>query len=345
MALIRRNIIRVLLLSVSLLMVVDLPAEAARGDTLAQVKARGVLRCGVSEGVAGFSAMNAAGRWAGIDVDFCHAVAAVALGSAERVAFIPLKASARFPALRTGGVDLLSRNTTWTLTRESTLDVRFPGILFYDGQAFMVPKKSGVTSVAGLDGTTVCVEKGTSSEVHLADYFAARKLSVKPLVLDSPGEVASAYFKGLCSAYTGDAAHLSAIRLLVSGRAQDHVILPERIAKEPLGPVVRATDEMWLMLVRWVLFSLIAAEEYGVTQGNVKERMRDPAIARALEPGTDVSIAIGVEPGWVERAVLSVGNYGEIFERNLGAQSPLGLERGLNRLWTQGGLMYAPPVR
>ncbi|SAL01525.1 extracellular solute-binding protein [Caballeronia arationis] len=345
MAPIRRIIKRVLLLSLLLFIVADPPAQAARGDTVAQARSRGVLRCGVSEGVAGFSARGAAGRWAGIDVDFCHAVAAVALGGADRVAFVPLRASARFPALRTGTVDLLSRNTTWTLVRESTLDVQFAGVLFYDGQAFMVPKKSAVTSVAGLGGATVCVEKGTSSEAHLADYFAARKLSVTPLAIDSVSEVANAYFNGRCSAYTADAAHLSAIRLLVPGRAEDHVILPERIAKEPLGPVVRATDDAWLTLVHWVLLSLIAAEEYGVTQGNVKERMRDPAIAKALEPGTDVSTALGVEPGWVERAVLSVGNYGEIFERNLGARSPLGLERGVNRLWTQGGLMYAPPVR
>jgi general L-amino acid transport system substrate-binding protein len=345
MALIRRIIIRLLLLCLPLLMVVDPPVQAARGDTLAQARSRGFLRYGVSEGVEGFSAKDSAGRWAGIDVDFCHAVAAAALGSADRVAFVPLKASARFPALRTGVVDLLSRNTTWTLVRESTLDVQFAGVLFYDGQAFMVPKKSGLTSVSRLDGTTICVEKGTSSEVHLVDYFAARKLSVKPLAIDSVSDVVSAYIKGLCSAYTADAAHLSAVRLLLPGRAQDHVILPERIAKEPLGPVVRATDETWLVLVRWVLLSLIAAEESGVTQGNGKERMRDPLIAGPLEPGTDVSTAIGVEPGWVERAILSVGNYGEMFERNLGARSPLDLERGLNRLWTQGGLMYAPPVR
>lgn len=342
---IRRIIKRAILWSLLLFVVVDSPAQAARGDTVAQARSRGALRCGVSEGVAGFSVRDATGRWAGIDVDFCHAVAAAVLGDAARVAFVPLRASARFPALRTGTVDLLSRNTTWTLVRESTLDVRFAGVLFYDGQAFMVPKQGAVTSVAGLDGATVCVEKGTSSETHLADYFAARKLSVKPLAIDSVSEVANAYFKGLCRAYTADAAHLSAVRLLVPGRAADHVILPERIAKEPLGPVVRATDDAWLTLVRWVLLSLIAAEEYGVTQGNAKERMRDPSIAKALEPGADVSMALGVEPGWVERAVLSVGNYGEVFDRNLGAQSPLGLERGLNRLWTQGGLMYAPPVR
>jgi general L-amino acid transport system substrate-binding protein len=272
-------------------------------------------------------------------------VAAAALGNADRVTFIALKASARFPALRTGMVDLLSRNTTWTLVRESTLGVQFAAVLFYDGQAFMVAKKSGVKRVADLDGATVCVEKGTSSEAHLVDYFATRKLSVKPLVVDSASEVADAYFAGRCSAYTADATHLSAARLRAPAGVQDYVILPERIAKEPLGPVVRADDDTWLTLVRWVLFSLINAEENGITQDNVRERMSDPVVARMLDPGSDVTSAIGVEPGWVARAVQSVGNYGEIFDRNFGPRSPLNLERGLNRLWTQGGLMYAPPVR
>jgi general L-amino acid transport system substrate-binding protein len=282
MTLIGRMIAKVLPLTLLLAMAIGLPAYAANGDTLTQARTRGMLRCGVSEGVAGFSAKDAAGRWIGIDVDFCRAVAAAALGSADRVTFLPLKASARFPALRTGMVDLLSRDTTWTLVRESTLGVQFAGVLFYDAQALMVPAQGDVRRVADLDGATVCVEKGTSSEVHLVDYFAARKLSVKPLVIDSAHEAADAYFKGRCRAYTADASHLSAVRLHAPGGANQYVILPERIAKEPLGPVVRADDETWLTLVRWVLFSLIAAEEYGVTQSNAGERLRDPLVARVL---------------------------------------------------------------
>src|SRR5258705_1226629 len=238
-------------------------------------------------------------------------------------------------------VDLLSRNTTWTLVREATLGVQFAGVLFYDGQAFMVPKQRGANAVAALDGATVCVEKGTSSEIHLGDYFAARHLSVKPLVVDSASEVANAVFAGSCSAYTCDGSALAAARLRAPGGAQAYTILPEQISKEPLGPVVRDDDAHWLTLVRWVFFSLIAAEEANVTRENVGERMRDPVVARAFDAGDDVSKAIGVEPGWAVRAVQSVGNYGQMFDRNLGPGSSLNLERGLNRLWTQGGLMYA----
>jgi general L-amino acid transport system substrate-binding protein len=345
MAFFRRVVNTLLLLAFPLLMLAATPADAANGSTLSQMRSRGMLRCGVSEGVAGFSAKDAAGRWSGIDVDFCRAVAAAALGDAQRVSFVALRASARFPALRTGVVDLLSRNTTWTLARESTLAVQFPAVLFYDAQAFMVAKTSRAKQVADLAGTTVCVEKGTSSETHLADYFAGRKLTVTPLVVDSEREVAAAFFAGRCSAYTADATHLAAVRQRAPGGAEGYVILPERIAKEPLGPVVRADDDTWLTLVRWVLFSLITAEEYGVTQANVRERMRDPAVARALDPGADVATALGIDAGWVARAIAGAGNYGEIFDRNLGSNSSLNLERGLNRLWTQGGLMYAPPVR
>lgn len=342
---VRRIVKRLWLGTLPLLAAAGLPAHAADGDTLAQARSRGTLRCGVSEGIAGFSAKDAAGRWSGLDVDFCRAVAAAALGRADKVTFVALKASARFPALRTGVVDLISRNTTWTLARESTLGVQFAGILFYDGQAFMVPQQGAPKSIAALDRATVCVEKGTSSEEHLAAYFAAKRLSVSPLAVDSATEVADAFFAGRCLAYTADASHLAAVRLRGRGGSQAYVILPERISKEPLGPVVRNDDQQWLTLVRWVLFSLIAAEENGITQSNVRERMRDPLLGAALEPGDDASKALGVDPGWAVRAVQSVGNYGEMFERNLGAQSPLKLERGLNRPWTQGGLMYAPPMR
>ncbi|MBB1631441.1 amino acid ABC transporter substrate-binding protein [Cupriavidus sp. UME77] len=342
---VRRIVKRLWLGTLPLLAATSLPAHAADGDTLAQARSRGTLRCGVSEGIAGFSAKDAAGHWSGLDVDFCRAVAAAALGRADKVTFVALKASARFPALRTDVVDLISRNTTWTLARESTLGVQFAGILFYDGQAFMVPQQGAPKSIAALDRATVCVEKGTSSAEHLAAYSAAKRLSMRPLAVDSAAEVADAFLAGRCLAYTADASHLAAVRLRGRGGSQAYVILPERISKEPLGPVVRNDDQQWLTLVRWVLFSLIAAEESGITQSNVPERMRDPLLAAALDPGDDASKALGVAPGWATRAVQSVGNYGEMFERNLGAQSPLKLERGPNRPWTQGGLMYAPPMR
>lgn len=339
------HIRRLLLATLPLLIVVPSVAHTANGDTLMQVRSRGTLRCGVSEGIAGFSAKDPSGRWSGIDVDFCRAVAAAALGNADRVTFVPLKASARFPALRTGSVDLLSRNTTWTLARESTLSIQFAGVLFYDSQALLVPTKSGVKTAAALGGSTVCVEKDTSSETHLTDYFSAQRSTVKLLVADSATDAATAFYAGRCSAYTADASRLATVRLLAPTGAQTYVILPERISKEPLGPAVRDDDPNWLTLVRWVLFLLITAEESGITRENVREHMHDPLVTRALDPGDDIDTVIGVEPGWEVRAIQSVGNYGELFDRNLGAHSTLNLDRGLNRLWTQGGLMYAPPLR
>ena len=324
------------------------PAPAAAGDTLVQIKARGALRCGVSEGIAGFSAKNASGRWSGLDVDFCRAVAAAALGDAEKATFVPLKASQRFPALETGVVDLLLRNTTWTLGREAGLKVTFAGVLFYDGQAFMVPKTGGARTIAELNGATICVEKGTTHAQTLADDFAARGLRVTPLVIDSATEVADALFAGRCRAYTSDSSQLAAARLRAPGGPQAYVILPDRISKQPFAPVVRRGDDDWATLVRWVLFSLLAAEENGITRDNVRamrESASNPAVRRALGESAEFGRALGVDPDWVLRAIQSVGNYGEMFDRNLGARSPLNLERGLNRLWTQGGLMIAPPVR
>jgi general L-amino acid transport system substrate-binding protein len=320
-------------------------AEAADGETLINVKARGVLHCGVSEDVAGFSSRDAAGQWTGIDVDFCRALAAAALGDGNKVEFVPLKASARFPALQTRQIDVLTRNTTWTLLREGALKVQFAGVLFYDSQAFMVPGQDGQQSVASLKGATVCVQKDTSTLDHLIAYSTANGLSIKPLVMDSANESSRAFFAGRCAAYTADASYLNALRLRAPGGAAAFVILPERIAKEPLGPVVRGGDDPWLSLVRWVLLTLIAAEEIGVTRENLQTRMRDPFVQQALVPDDTATRTIGIEPGWTLRALQSVGNYGEMFDRNVGAHSPLGLERGINGLWTHGGLMYAPPIR
>jgi general L-amino acid transport system substrate-binding protein len=320
-------------------LLIALASFAAAGETLAQIKSRGSVRCGVSEGIAGFSTQEKSGRWAGLDADFCRAVAAAALGDAEKVAFIPLRASARFPSLKLGQIDLLARQTTWTLQREAALRVQFAGILYYDGQGFMTPA-AGAKSISQLNGATICVEKGTTHELNLADYFAARRLRVKPVVVDSTAGVADEFFAGRCKAYTSDVSQLAAVRLRAQ-KPQAWSILSERISKEPLGPAVRRGDDDWLALVRWVLFALVAAEEHGITQKSAGE----PAAERLLSTDAEINKALGVEPGWAARAVRSGGNYGEIFDRNVGKQSALKLERGLNRLWTDRGLMYAPPFR
>lgn len=318
------------------------------GETLDAVKSRGWVRCGISEGIPGFSERDASGQWSGFDVDFCRAVAAAALGDVKKVVFVPLKASERFPALQGRVVDLLLRNTTWTLGREAGLKVQFPGILFYDGQAFMVPKKTDVKKVVQLNGATICVEKGTTHVQNLADFFNSRGMKVTPLIVDSTADVTSAFFAGRCSAYTSDASQLAATRLRAPGGPQSFDILPERISKEPLGPVVRRGDDDWFTLVRWVLFTLIAAEEADVTQDNItailKEK-RDPVLRRVFGINGGLGKALGVGDDWAVQAVKAVGNYGEMFERNVGQGSVLKLERGLNRLWTQGGLLYAPPLR
>ena len=325
-----------------------LSVTAQAGETFDAVKSRGQLRCGVSEGIAGFSERDASGHWTGFDVDFCRAAAAAALGDARKVVFVPLKASERFPALQGRVVDLLLRNTTWTLGREAGLKVQFPGILFYDGQAFMVPQKNNLKKIAQLNGATICVEKGTTHVQNLADFFGARGMKVTPLIMDSTADVTAAFFAGRCSAYTSDASQLAAMRLRAPGGQQSFDILSERISKEPLGPVVRRGDDDWFTLIRWVLFALIAAEEADVTQDNItsilKEK-RDPVLRRVFGIDGGFGKSLGVGDDWAVKTVKAVGNYGEMFERNVGRDSALKLERGLNRLWTQGGLMYAPPLR
>jgi general L-amino acid transport system substrate-binding protein len=338
----------IVLLVVCNLFLAGVALTARAGETLDAVKSRGRLRCGVSEGIAGFSEKNAAGRWSGLDVDFCRAVAAAVLGDAEKAAFVPLKASERFPALQNRAIDLLLRNTTWTLEREAGLKVQFPGILFYDGQAFMVPKKAGIKKLSQLNGTTVCVEKGTTHVQNLADFVVAHDMKVTPLVIDSAAGVASAFFSGRCSAYTSDASQLAAMRLQAPGGPQSVEILSERISREPLGPVVRRGDDDWFTLVRWVLFALIEAEEAGITHDNITgilKETHDPVVKRILGSEGGFGKALGVTNDWAVRVVKAVGNYGEMFERNVGKSGSLKLDRGLNRLWTQGGLMYAPPLQ
>lgn len=324
-----------------------LGACAHAGQILDSVKARDQLRCGVSEGIPGFSEQDGSGRWRGLDADFCRAVAAALLGDAEKVKFVPLRSSTRFPALQARKIDLLVRNTTWTLTREALLQVQFPAVLFYDGQAFMVAKSSGITRLADFREGTVCVGKGTTHEGNLADHARIHGLAWQPLVIDSAPAVAEAFFAGRCQAYTTDAAELAAMRLRAPGGADGFVILPERISKEPLGPVVQGDDPQWTSLVRWVLFALVLAEEHGVTQANVETKVREFGGATGLLlSGHDrrLARALGAQDDWVIRAVRAVGNYGELYERNLGAASELRIERGLNRLWSDGGLMYAPPI-
>ncbi len=322
--------------------------HASGGTTLAGVKARKVVRCGVSEGVPGFSARNEAGRWVGLDADFCRAVAAAVLGDGEKVEFVPLKASERFPALLSGTIDLLARISTCTLGREAGLRVMFPGTIFFDGQSFMVPAASGIREIRQLDGAAICVEKGTTEERYLPDYFAAHGMRYRPLVIDSSNGVVDAFFAGRCQAYTSISSQLAAARSRAPGGAGKYVILPARISMEPIGPVVRRGDDEWYTLVRWVLYALIAAEEVGVTRDNVltiRNTAANPGMRRALGVGGGFGREMGLDDEWALRAVRSVGNYGEMYDRNLGPRGALPLDRGLNRLWSKGGLLYAPPFR
>jgi general L-amino acid transport system substrate-binding protein len=324
-----------------------LSSPSLAGEVLAGIKIRDQLRCGVSEGIAGFSARDTEGRWHGLDADFCRAVAAATLSDARKVEFVPLKASTRFPALQARRIDLLARNTSWTLTREALLKLQFPAVLFYDGQAFMVAKASGITRLAELREGSVCVEKGTTHELNLADHAREHGLALHALVIDSASEAAAAFFAGRCRAYSSDASQLAAARLQAPGKPANFVILAERISKEPLGPVVSQGDEQWASVVRWVLYALVLAEEHGMTQANIEDRIQHlQSPLGALLRGEDLRLAsaLGVQPDWALRAVLAGGHYGELYERNLGEHSPLAIERGLNRLWNAGGLMYAPPL-
>jgi general L-amino acid transport system substrate-binding protein len=325
-----------------------LAAPAHAGKTLDAIKARGQVVCGVSTGVAGFSQADSSGNWAGLDVDVCRAIAAATLGDANKVKWVPLNSQQRFTAIQSGEVDILSRNTTWTLTRDASLGLNYAGVTYYDGQGFMVPAKTKVKSAKQLKGATVCVQSGTTTEKNLTDYSRANGLNLKPVVFDKFEAANAAYFSGRCQAYTTDASGLASVRNKEAKTPADHVILPELISKEPLGPAVRRGDDEWFAIVRWVVFGLLEAEEYGITKANVEAMQKDskdPAIGRLLGTTEDTGKLLGLDKEWLARAVKSVGNYGEIFERNVGPKSVLGLPRGSNNLWSKGGLMYAPPVR
>jgi len=320
---------------------------AMAGSDLDAIKARGLLVCGVTTGVAGFAAANSQGKWTGLDVDVCHAVAVAIFGDDDKVKFVPTTAQQRFTSLQSGEVDLLVRNTTWTLTRDTALGFDFTGVNYYDGQGFMVPKKLGVKSAKELNGATVCVAPGTTTELNLADYFRANKMTFKPVVIEKVEEVRAAFFAGRCDVYTTDASALYSTRVANAPTPDDYVILPEIISKEPLGPLVRHGDNQFADIVRWTLFAQIEAEEFGITSKNVDEMLKsdNPTIKRILGVTPGMGKALGVDEKWVYNIIKQVGNYGEMFERNVGMGSPLKIARGLNALWTQGGLQYAPPIR
>ena len=327
-----------------------LAAPAAHaGKTVDAIKARGQVVCGVNTGLAGFAAADSAGKWSGLDIDVCKALAAATLGDAEKVKYVPLNAQQRFTALQSGEVDVLARNTTFTLTRDASLGLSATVVNYYDGQGFMVPVKSKMKSAKQLKGQTVCVQSGTTTEKNLTDFSKANGLNIKPVVFEKLEAAENAYFTGRCIAYTTDASGLSSTRSKVAKDPKEHMILPDLISKEPLGPMVRRGDDEWFAIVKWVIYGTLEAEEYGVTQANVdqmKATSTDPVIQRLLGGGNeDTGKLLGLDKDWMTRVIKSVGNYGESFERNVGPNTPLNLPRGINNLWNKGGLMYALPVR
>jgi general L-amino acid transport system substrate-binding protein len=322
-----------------------LAAGGAQAQSTQEAVARkGYVQCGVNVGLAGFSQPDSQGIWRGIDVDVCRAVAAAMFGDASKVRYTPLTAQQRFTALQSGEVDILSRNTTWTLARDAGLGLNFVGVNYYDGQGFMVPKKLKIKSAKQLNGATVCVQPGTTTELNLADYFRANKMKFKPVVIEKLEEVLNAYFSGRCDVYTTDLSGLVAVRASRAPRPDDHLILPEVISKEPLGPAVRHGDDRWFDIVKWSLYAMIEAEELGLSSKNIEQQAGapNPSVQRFVGATGDLGKMLGLDNRWAVHIVRQVGNYGESFDANL---KPLGFERGLNKLWTQGGLMYAPPIR
>ncbi len=320
----------------------------AGAATLDDVKARGKLNCGVSTGLVGFAAPDANGNWEGFDVTVCRAVAAAVLGDSQAVEFIPTTGKTRFTALASGEVDLLARNTTWTFSRDTDLKFEFVGVNYYDGQGFMVPKGLGVTSAKDLDGATVCIQTGTTTELNLADFFRSNNISYEPVPIETNAEAQQQYLAEACDVYTTDASGLAATRATFEA-PDDHMLLPEIISKEPLGPLVRHGDHEWGDIVRWTLNALISAEELGINSANVADLAAtpgsNPEVNRLL--GTEGSLGemIGLDAEWAQRALMVGGNYAEIFETNIGENTPIGLARGLNAQWTNGGLLYSPPFR
>jgi general L-amino acid transport system substrate-binding protein len=322
--------------------------SGASASTLGDVKAKGFIQCGVNSALLGFSQPDASGNYAGFDVDLCKAVAAAVFGDVTKVKYTPLSAKDRFTALQSGEIDLLSRNTTWTISRDTALGLNFRPVTYYDGQGFMVRKELNVKSALELSGAAVCVQSGTTTELNLADYFKTNNLQYNPVVFDKLEEVNAAYDSGRCDVYTTDQSGLYALRLTLKN-PDDNVVLPEIISKEPLGPAVRQGDDQWFDIVSWTAYALVNAEEFGITQKNVDEMKNspNPDIKRFLgaEQGSTLGTDLGLTNDWAYNIIKGVGNYGEVFDRNIGAGSPLKIARGLNALWNKGGIQYAPPVR
>jgi general L-amino acid transport system substrate-binding protein len=323
-----------------------LSAQAASAQTLKTIKDRGLLSCGVSQGLPGFSAPDDKGNWAGFDVDMCRAVAAAIFNDPTKVKYVPLSAKDRFTALQSGEIDVLSRNTTWTLSRDTSLGVNFAGITYYDGQGFLVRKSLKVNSALELNSASVCVQTGTTTEQNVADYFKGNNMKYEVIAFGTADETVKAYEAGRCDVFTSDVSGLYAERLKLAVPA-DHAVLPEVISKEPLGPLVRHGDDQWLDVVKWTLFAMLNAEELGITQKNVDELAKSdkPELKRVFGTDGNLGETLGLTKDWVARIVKATGNYGEVFDRNIGAGSKLGIARGLNALWNKGGIQYAPPIR
>jgi general L-amino acid transport system substrate-binding protein len=321
-------------------------AQSANAQTLKSVKDRGILNCGANGTLAGFGLPDAQGKWTGLDVDVCHAIAAAIFSDPNKVKFVPLSAKDRFTALQSGEVDVLVRNTTWTSSRDTSLGLNFTGVDYYDGQGFMVHKSLKVNSALELNGASVCVQQGTTTELNLADFFRAHKMTLKSVTFATANEAVKSYDAGRCDAYTTDASGLYAERLRLAN-PDDHIVLPEIISKEPLGPAVRHGDDQWFDIVKWVLFAMLNAEELGITQKNADDMIKstNPEIKRFVGTEGNYGEQLGLTKDWAVRIVKAVGNYGEAFERNVGKGSPLKIDRGLNKLWNQGGIQYAPPIR
>jgi general L-amino acid transport system substrate-binding protein len=321
-------------------------AQSASAQTLKSVKDRGMLNCGSNGTLAGFGLPDAQGKWTGLDVDFCRAIAAAIFNDASKVKFVPLSAKDRFTALQSGEVDLLARNTTWTSSRDSSLGLNFAGVDYYDGQGFMVRKALKVNSALELNGASVCVQQGTTTELNLTDFFRAHNMQVKTVTFATANEAVKAYDAGRCDAYTTDASGLYGERLRLANSA-DHIVLPEIISKEPLGPAVRHGDDQWFDIVKWTLFAMINAEELNITSKNIDEMVKstNPDIKRFVGTEGNYGEQLGLPKEWAVSIVKLVGNYGEVFEANVGQGSPLKIERGLNKLWSKGGIQYAPPIR
>ncbi|MFK8034250.1 MAG: amino acid ABC transporter substrate-binding protein [Hyphomicrobiales bacterium] len=321
-------------------------AASHGSSTLAEIQAKGFVQCGVSQGLPGFSNPDSSGAWSGLDVDVCRAIAAAIFGDGDAVKFTPLSAKERFTALQSGEIDILSRNTTWTMTRDASLGLNFSTVTYYDGQGFMVRSDMDIDSALKLSGASVCTNTGTTTELNVTDYFRANNMEFEIVAFEKADEVVAAYDAGRCEVYTTDASGLYAQRLKLEDPGA-HIVLPEIISKEPLGPVVRQGDDGWLNLTKWVVYALVNAEELGVSSANIGDMMdsKNPAVARLMGNAGGYGEMIGLENDFAVKAIKAVGNYREIFERNVGPDTPLKIARGVNALWSDGGLMYAPPLR